>query len=339
MAEAKEMFPQVFDKYFNRTGAHKINLFSALNTRYASDGAFVWIKDNVKVENPIHVYFFSDGQDQKIISQTRNLVIAGSGSKASVLFSYHPLSTDYMYNNTVSEIFVEHDAYLDFNIFQGEGYDSFHTNLINAEIAQGGQFYSHTITLCGEIMRNDLHVKFNGPNAYAELNGLAMPDHDQHHDNTLFVHHKSGGSVSNQFYRNIIADHARAVFYGKILIDKGAKNSEAYQLNNNILLSQTAKVHSKPHLIIYNDDVAASHGSTTGQLDQEALFYMQSRGISEKKAQTLLLQAFANEVLNKIQIEVYKFYVKTLIRKRLQGEKVEMLCAKLGQCRLEPDFD
>ena len=105
------------------------------------------------------------------------------------------------------------------------------------------------------------------------------------------------------------------------------------------MLTTTAKVHSKPHLIIYNDDVAASHGSTTGQIDREALFYMQARGISEKKAKTLLLQAFANEVLNKIQIDTYKFYVKTLIRKRLQGEKVEMLCAKLGQCRFEPDYE
>ncbi len=339
MAEARSMFPQVFDKYYNRTEAHKVNLFAALNTRYAADGAFVLIKDNVKVKNPVHIYFFSDGEDQKIISQTRNLIIAGAGSKASVLLSYHPLSTDYMYNNSVTEIFVEHDAYMDFNIFQGEGYDSFHTNLVNVEVERGGQFYSHTISLCGEIMRNDLRVRFNGPEAYAELNGLAMPDHDQVHDNTLFVHHKSGGSISRQFYRNIVDNNARAVFYGKVLIDKGAKKSEAYQLNNNILLTTTAKVHSKPHLIIYNDDVAASHGSTTGQIDREALFYMQARGISEKKARTLLLQAFANEVLNKIQIDTYKFYVKTLIRKRLQGEKVEMLCAKLGQCRFEPDYE
>ncbi len=339
MAEARHMFPEVFEKYFNRTQAHKINLFSALNTRYVSDGAFIWIKDNARVINPIHIYNFSDGQNQKIITQTRNLIIGGHGSKASILLSYHPLSTDYIYNNSVTEIFVEPNAYLDFNIFQGEGYDSFHTNMVNVEIEKGGQFYSHTITLCGKIMRNDLRVTFNGPDAYAELNGMTMPDHDQVHDNTIFVHHKSGGSTSRQFYRNIIDNNARAVFYGKVLIDKGAQQSQAYQLNNNILLTPTARVHSKPHLVIYNDDVAASHGSTTGQLDKEALFYMRSRGISEKKAQTLLLQAFANQVLNKIQIDVYKFYVKTLIRRRLQGEKVEMLCAKLGQCRFEPDFE
>ena len=339
LAEAKKLFSSKFNEYFNRTQSHEVNLFSALNTRYASDGAFIWIKENVKVQYPIHIYFFSEGQNQKIISQTRNLIIAGKGSKTSILFSYHPLSTDFMYNNTVSEIFVEHNAYLDFNIFQGEGYDSFHTNLVKVELENQAQFYSHTITLCGKIMRNDIHVKFNGTDAYAELNGLTMPEHDQIHDNTLFIHHKSGGSISRQFYRNIVENNARSVFYGKILIDKGAKQSQAYQLNNNILLSSSAKVHSKPHLIIYNDDVAASHGSTTGQLDTEALFYMQTRGISKKKAQTLLLQAFANEVLNKIQIEIYKFYVKTLVRKRLQGEKVEMLCAKLGQCRLEPEFE
>jgi Fe-S cluster assembly protein SufD len=339
MAQARNLFPDKFNEYFNRTQAHEVNFFSAINTRYASDGGFIWIKDNARVKNPVHIYFFSDGQNRKIISQTRNLIIAGAGSKASVLLSYHPLSTDYMYHNSVTEIFVEHDAYLDFNIFQGEGYDSFHTNLVNVEIEQGGQFYSHTLTLCGIIMRNDLRVTFNGPDAYAELNGLTIPDHDQVHDNTIFVHHKSGGSISRQLYRNLVDDNARAVFYGKVLIDKGAKKSEAYQLNNNILLTTTAKVHSKPHLIIYNDDVAASHGSTTGQIDKEAMFYMQSRGISKKRAQTLLLQAFANEILNKIQIEIYKLYVKALIRRRLQEERVEMLCAKLGPCRFESEFE
>ncbi len=339
MSEAKKNFPQVFDKYFNATSPEKNHLFSALNTYFAADGAFIWIKENVKVENPIHIYFLSDGENNKIISQLRNLIIAGAGSKASVLFSFHPLSRDYMFNNSVTEIFVEPNARLDYHVFQGEGYDSFHIDLTKVNIEQGGQFYSHYITLCGELMRNDLHVKFLGPDAYAELNGLAMPDHDQVHDNTLFVHHAVGGSISNQFYRNIVDNSARAVFYGKVLIDKGAKNSQAYQLNNNILLTPAAKVHSKPHLIIYNDDVAASHGSTTGQIDREALYYMQTRGISEKKARTLLLQAFANEVLDKITIDIYKYYVRTLIRKRLQGEKVEMLCAKLGQCRYEPDFE
>ena len=334
MAEAKEKHPEIFGKFFNKTQAHKTHLFAALNTYYAADGAFIYIKKNTKVENPVHVYFFSHGDNRKTLSDTRNLIVADKGSKAQVLFSYHSLTTDFTFTNAVTEIILEDNSSLDFNIFQGEGDDSFQINLTKAHLEQGSNLHTHTTTLCGEIVRNDLQVYYNGPDAYADLNGLSMPDREQLHDNTLFVHHAHGGSVSNQFYRNIIDNNARAVFYGKVLIDKGASRTEAYQLNNNVLLTPYAKVHSKPHLVIFNDDVSASHGSTTGQLDQEALFYMQARGIGFKKARTILLQAFAREVLEKIKIPVYRFYVQTLVEKRLAGERVDMLCARLGECRM-----
>ena len=147
------------------------------------------------------------------------------------------------------------------------------------------------------------------------------------------MHHAEPQNFSKQFYRGIIDNKARAVFYGKVLIDKGATKSEAHQNNNNILLTPYAKAHSKPHLIIYNDDVAASHGSTVGQVDKEALFYMRARGIGEKRAKTLLLSAFAEEVLENIQIPQFFLYTKLLVEKRLSGEKVERQCEKLGICR------
>ncbi len=335
MRDAREAYPEIFKKYFNATEAHKLNLFSALNTYFAPDGAFVYIRPDTKIENPVHVYFFSDGDNSKTLSLTRNLVVAGAGSKADVLFSYHSLSSDYTFSNVVTEVFVENSANLNFHLFQGEGDDSFQINHTEVYVEAGAQFYANTATLCGQIVRNDLRVKFLGSDAYAGLNGLAMPDREQLHDNTILVNHAVGGSLSNQFYRNIIDNQARAIWFGKVLIDRGAKRSEAHQLNNNILLTPYAKVHAKPHLVIFNDDVAASHGSSTGNLDQEALFYMQSRGIGERKAKTILLQAFANEVIDKVRIPSYKFYLRTLVEKRLAGERVEMLCAKLGECRSE----
>ncbi len=333
MQTAKQQHPDVFRQYFAKTQAHKVHLFSALNTYFASNGAFVYIKPDVAIENPIHVYFFSDGDNQKILSLTRNLIVAGQGSKANVLFSYHSLSSDYIFTNVVTEIFVNDNATLKFHIFQGEGDNSFQINHTEAHVMAGANLYAHTSTMCGQIVRNDLRVSMLGQDAYAELNGLAMPDREQLHDNTVLVKHAVGGALSNQFYRNIVDNNARAVWFGKVLIERGARKSEAHQLNNNILLTPYARVHAKPHLVIYNDDVAASHGSSTGNLDQEAIFYMRSRGIGERRAKTMLLQAFANQVIDRISIMPYKFYLRTLVEKRLAGERVEMLCAKLGECR------
>lgn len=333
MQQAKSDYPDIFNQYFTKTQAHKLHLFSALNTYFAANGAFVYIKPDSHVENPIHVYFFSDGDNHKILSLTRNLIVAGQGSKADVLFSYHSLSADYIFTNVVTEIFVNPNATLKFHIFQGEGDNSFQINHTEAHVEAGASFYAHTSTMCGQIVRNDLRVSLLGQDAYAELNGLAMPDREQLHDNTILVKHKVGGALSNQFYRNIIDNNARAIWFGKVLIERGARKSEAHQLNNNILLTPYAKVHAKPHLVIYNDDVAASHGSSTGNLDQEAIFYMRSRGIGERRAKTILLQAFANQVIDRISIMPYRFYLRTLVEKRLAGERVEMLCAKLGECR------
>lgn len=332
-AQAKKNHSEYFDKYFNKTDVHTENIFSALNTAYAADGSFVVIKKNEKIKNPIHIYHFSDGNNQKITSLMRNLIIAEQGSKANVLHSFHPLSNDYIYTNVVTEIFTEPNSNLDFNIFQGEGDDAFQTNLTKIHQDTGSTFQSNTYTFCGQIVRNDLVVKINGENCYTELNGLYMPDREQHFDNTIYVDHKVGHSISKQFYRGILDNKATGVFAGISHINKNAVKTDVEQTNNNILLTKYAKIHSKPQLIIHNDDVSAAHGSTVGQLDEEALFYMRSRGIGQKRARVLLLTAFANEVIDKIKIEKLALYYKYLVEKRLLGEKVEQQCVKMGECR------
>lgn len=330
---AKKQDPELFDKYFNKTEAHKKHYFAALNTAYAENGAFVLIKKNSKIENPIHIYHFSDGENKKITSLMRNLIIAQDGSKANVIFSFHSLSQNFEFTNVSTEIFVEQNAYLDFNIFQGEGDDAFQVNQTMVHQQKGSQFFCNTATMCGSIVKNDIDVKILGENAYTELNGIYLPDREQQFTNTLLVNHTVGHSLSNQFYRGILENNSQIVFFGKVIIERDAIKSEAHQKNNNILLSAHSKAHSKPHLIIHNDDVSASHGSTVGQLDQEALFYMQARGIGEKRAKTLLLTAFMEEVTDKIQIAQYQFYLKFLVENRLKGEKIDAMCAKMGVCR------
>jgi len=333
IAKAKQDNHEVFEKYFYKETIYNKNLFSAFNSAFAQDGTFVYIPKNQIVENPIHIYNFTDGNNRKTISQTRNLIIAEANSEVKIIQSYHSLSVNYTLSNIVTEIFLEENANVNYNLFQGEGDDASQLNHTQVFQERNSNFSSNVITLCGAIVRNDLLVNINGEGCHTDLNGLYMPDREQHVDNTLFVNHAKPHSYSNQLYRGIIENKATAVFFGKVLVGIGAVKTFAEQNNNNILLSKYAKVHSKPQLEIYNDDVKCSHGSTIGQLDKEALFYMKTRGIGERKAIILLLNAFAAEVLDKIKIEPFKNYTKHLIDKRMAGEKIDGQCYKMGECR------
>jgi len=333
IAKAKKENTEVFEKYFYKETIYNKNLFSAFNSAFAQDGAFVYVPKNKIVENPIHIYNFTDGNNKKTISQTRNLIIAEANSEVKIIQSYHSLSVNYTLSNIVTEIFLEENANVNYNLFQGEGDDASQLNHTQVFQERSSNFSSNVITLCGSIVRNDLLVKINGEGCNTDLNGLYMPDREQHFDNTLFVQHAKPHSYSNQLYRGIIDNKATSVFFGKVYVGKGAIKTFAEQNNNNILLSKYAKAHSKPQLEIYNDDVKCSHGSTIGQLDKEALFYMKTRGIGERKAMVLLLNAFASEVLDKIKIEPFRNYTKHLIDKRMTGEKMDGQCYKMGECR------
>ncbi len=322
-----------FYKYFDKSGASKTNVFTAMNTAFAQDGVYIKIKKNSTLKYPVHVFHFSDGNHSKVTSLMRNLIISETGAKAHILFSFHPVYTDFIYSNIVTEIYTKENSYIDFNVFQGEGDEAFQTNLTKVIQKSGSHFYSNTFTMCGQLVRNDINVDINGENCYTELNGLYMPDKKQHVDNTIYVNHKVGYSNSNQFYRGVLDDKATAVFFGTSNIYKNAVKTDIIQTNNNILLSKYAKIHSKPQLIIHNDDVSAAHGSTVGQLDKEAMFYLRSRGISVENARLLLLISFAEEVVEKVQIEQLKLYYKYLIEKRLSGDKVELQCGRTGECK------
>ncbi len=330
----KEKNPEIFEKYFNKTNIENANIFTAFNTAYAQDGAFVYIPKNKIVKNSIHIYNFTDGNTQKTISQVRNLFIAEENSEAKIIQSFHSLSINYTLSNIVTEIFLEQNSKINFNTFQGEGDDAHQINNIQVVQKRNSSFSNNIATLCGSLVRNDLGVKIDGEGCETDLNGLYLPDREQHIDNTIFVQHLKPHSYSNQLYRGIIDNKASSVFFGKVLVGEGAVKTFAEQNNNTVLLTKYAKSHSKPQLEIYNDDVKCSHGSTTGQLDKDALFYMQTRGIGEKRAKILLLNAFAAEVLDKIKIDTYKNYLKFLIDKRMTGEKISGHCYKMGECRV-----
>jgi len=332
MSSAKIENKGLFGQYFGKTEIRSSNFFTSLNTVYSTDGSFIYIADNFVENKPVHIINLSDGKDRKTVSQYRNLIVAGKNSQAKVINTFHSLSVNYTLTNIATEIFLEDGAHLDFNIFQGEGSNASQFNNVKVLQQSNSNFSASTTTLCGMLVRNDLHVEHKGSNCETDLNGLYLPDREQHFDNSVFVHHAKPHNTSNQLYKGIIDNKAGAVFLGKVLVDRDAQKTLANQSNKNILLTKYAKINSKPQLEIYADDVACSHGSTTGQIDKEALFYLQSRGINRRKAETLLLTAFVKDVIEKVQIEPYKNYLQILIDNRLKGEKEENQCMMIDKC-------
>jgi len=332
IAEAKNKYPDLFKKYFESTDISKENLFTSVNTVYSFDGAFISIPNNFVLDKPIHIINFSDGNNKKTVSQYRNLIIAGKNSNVQIVNSSHSLTVNYTLSNITTEIILEENAFLNYNIFQGEGNDAFQINNTKVNQAANSNFSSHTITLCGAIVRNDLKIEHKGKNCETNLFGLYLPDREQHFDNNVFINHAKPHGTSNQVYKGIIDNKASAVFLGKVLVGKGAQKTLADQTNRNILLSKYAKVNSKPQLEIYADDVSCSHGSTTGQIDKEALFYLQTRGINRRKAEVLLLGAFITDVIDTIKVEPLKIYINILVNSRLNGEKVDGQCAMEESC-------
>jgi Fe-S cluster assembly protein SufD len=331
-ARAKKEHPEIFDRLFSATSPAAENIFTNMNAAFVTNGSLIYIPDNIILEKPVHIISFSDGQDSKTLSQYRNLIYIGKNSQAKIVNSFHSLTVNYTLTNVVSEIIVDEDARLNFNIFQGEGDDAFQINHTSVVQNKQSYFSGHTITLCGSIVRNDLQVIQNGVSCETFLNGLYLPDREQHFDNKVFVHHKEPNGTSRQVYKGIIDNKASAVFLGKVLVARDAQKTQASQANRNILMSDDAKVNSKPQLEIYADDVACSHGSTTGQIDKEALFYLQSRGINRKQAEVLLLSAFVSDVIESIDIEPLKLYINLLIKNRLKGDKRSGQCSMVDVC-------
>lgn len=327
LKEAKKNNIKIFDKYFNKTNLYKTNFFSAINTSFSQDGAFIFIPDNTVLEKPIHIINFINGNENKVIAQSRNLIVIGKNAHIKIINTYHSLSSDFTLNNIGTEIFVEEDSGLEFYIFEGEGNEASHINNTFVHQYKGSRLKTNTTTLCGSLVRNELHVDFKGEYCEADLQGIYLPDKEQHIDNYVNILHSKPHCTSKQLYKGIIDNKAKAVFTGKVFVARDAQKTDASQSNKNLLLTDNAKAYSRPQLEIYADDVSCAHGSTIGQIDREALFYLKTRGISEEKAKIMLMTAFIEDVLNKIKINPYKDYVSFLVNKRLKGQKVEGLCS------------
>ncbi|NTW32030.1 MAG: Fe-S cluster assembly protein SufD [Bacteroidetes bacterium] len=319
LTHALKEFPEIVKKHYGKYCDIEKNAFEALNTAFALDGIFIYVPDNVIVDKPIQIISILN-KKENILVQPRNLVIVGKNSQLKLvhcddIFSHTPTLT-----NSLTEIFVDENASVDHYKMQNNDNHSALIATTYFHQKANSKLSSNTITLNGGFIRNNTNVAINGENCETNLYGIYLVDGNQIIDNHTFVDHIKPNSTSNEIFKGVIDNQAKAVFSGKILVRKDAQKTNAFQTNKNILLTDEATINTKPTLEIYADDVKCSHGATVGQLDHEALFYMRSRGISEDNAKMLLMYAFTDEVITKISIEPLREKICQLVNKRLKGE-------------------
>jgi Fe-S cluster assembly protein SufD len=281
---------------------HHDEIFTALNTAVLGDGAFVYISAGKAVETPIHLLFLSTAKESSSVAHPRVLIVAGEGAIATVIESYAALDESVYFTNAVTEVFTAPGAVLTHYRLQQESERAFHIATTQVAQERGSNYSSYTISLGGELVRHSLNVELNGENSETTLDGLYVVTGKQHVDNHTTIDHAQPHCTSHQVYKGILDDQARAVFSGKVFVRPGALLTDAQQLNKNLLLSANAHVDTKPQLEIFADDVKCSHGATVGQLEEEELFYLTTRGLTPERARALLTYGFAEDIISKIKV-------------------------------------
>ncbi|WP_080058775.1 Fe-S cluster assembly protein SufD [Spirosoma aerolatum] len=316
-ADATKADPELIDTHFAQYADYQENAFTALNTALANDGIVIRVPANATVEQPIILRFITDTRTKNITSQPRNLVLVGKNAEVMMAESYRTLGEGTSFVNVVTEIVLERDARMQYYKVQNETEQAYHIGTTQVNQADNSHFYSATVTLNGSFVRNNLNIVLNGQQAEAFMYGLYMPNGRQHVDNHTLVDHAMPNSYSNELYKGILDDNSTGVFNGKIFVRPDAQKTNAYQSCKNVVLSSGATMNTKPQLEIFADDVKCSHGTTTGQLNDEALFYMRSRGIPKDEARTLLLYAFSQDVLSQIKIQPIREYLEKVVTQKL----------------------
>jgi Fe-S cluster assembly protein SufD len=300
-------------KHFGKCAEDSDNLFTALNSAYTKDGAFILVPKNTVIKEPIHILFINKAGNEKFITQPRNLFIAEENAQVFVIEHYASEDEGIYLNNSVTEIFIGENAVLDHIKLQEESKKAFHIARMEVDQERSSNFSSHMISTGAEFSRNEFTTRFNGEGGESMLNGLFMIDGEQFFDAHTMIDHAKPNCNSHEHYKGILEDKAKGVFNGKVMVRPDAQKTNAFQENNSILLSDDAVMNSKPQLEIFADDVKCSHGATVGKLDEEAKFYLKTRGIGEESATAMLIHAFASDVITSIKIESLRDYLETII--------------------------
>ncbi len=319
LKEHAEKYPEIVESYYGKAADTENDGSVAFNAAFAQDGFFLYVPKNVKVEKPIQLINVMRA-DSDTLANSRNLIILEEGAQAKFLVCAHTMDTCKFLCNRVTEVFVGRNA--SFEQYKLENTSNNMTNIgtLYVEQAADSNVLVNEMTLHNGLTRNNIRVNLNGEQAETTLCGMAIGDKEEHIDNTTVINHNVPKCHSTELYKYVLNDKATGVFAGRILVKKDAQKTEAYQSNKNLCATKDAHIYSKPQLEIYADDVKCSHGATTGQIDENALFYMRSRGISEREGRMLLMLAFTNDVVEKISVEALKSRIHLLVEKRFRGE-------------------
>jgi Fe-S cluster assembly protein SufD len=318
-AKAAESYTKIFEKHYSQYAPYDNDGTIALNTAFAQDGTFIYVPDGVIIEKPLQVVnIVMDNEDSLV--HHRNLIVLGKNSQLKLVICDHSLSANQFLTNSVTEIFADENSVFEYTKVQNEHNGA--AQIASTFIHQKARstVNTNTISLHGGFIRNNIHVLLADKGCENNMYGLYLSDKFQHIDNSTFVDHASPDCTSIQKFKGVLDDMATGTFNGRIVVRRDAQNTRAYQANNNILLTDDAKINTKPQLEIYADDVKCSHGATVGQLDENSMFYLQSRGIGKKEARLMLMTAFAYEIIEQIKVEPLKERIDDLVDKRLHGE-------------------
>jgi Fe-S cluster assembly protein SufD len=295
--------PGAVEPYLGQYAKFQNQAFTALNTAFIEDGAFIFVAPGVAPDKPISVLYVSSGTGREAVVHPRNLILVGAKARASVVETYVGLEEESYWTNAVGEIVLGENAALDYVKLQNENLRAFHVALLQVHQKKSSQFSTHYIGRGGHLVRNEVRDMLAGEECQCTINGLYMASGNQHLDNQTVLDHAMPRCTSHELYKGILDGKAHGVFNGKIFVHQDAQKTDAKQTNQTLLLSEDALINTKPELEIYADDVKCTHGATVGHLDAEALFYLRARGIALAEARSLLTFAFANDIVERISIE------------------------------------
>jgi Fe-S cluster assembly protein SufD len=313
LAEAVVAENPAVEKHLGKIAKFERHTFTALNTAFIADGAFIELSKDAVVEKPIHLVFVSGGDGA---SHPRNLIVAGRHSRAAVIESYVSLNDDAYFTNAVTEIALGEGAHLDHYKLQRESESAFHVGTVQIGEEPDSRLHSFSFAVGGALARTNIYTSLDGAAATCTLNGLYLADGTQHIDNQTSIEHIAPNCPSHEVYKGVLDGRSHGVFNGKVYVHPEAQKTDGKQSNNNLLLSPTARVDTKPQLEIFADDVKCTHGATVGRLDDLAMFYLNSRGIGPETARTLLTYAFAADVLETIELEPLKKELEKMVLAR-----------------------
>jgi Fe-S cluster assembly protein SufD len=321
--------PELVKKQYAKIAETNKDSTVAFNTAFAEDGFFLYVPKGVIIEKPIQLINVMRA-DVDLMANSRNLIIIEEGAQAKLLVCAHTMDYNNFLCNRVTEVYLGENAH-----YEHYKLENTHDKMVNIGSLYVNQqakssLLVNEVTLHNGLTRNNVTINLNGEHAQTILCGMGIGDKTEHIDNHTFIHHAKPNCTSKELYKYVLNDSSKGAFAGKILVAKDAQKTEAVQTNKNICMTKEARMQTKPQLEIYADDVKCSHGATVGQLDEEALFYLRSRGISEHEAKMLLMYAFVDDVIENINVQALKDNIRMLVEKRFRGELDD--CKGCGSC-------